>query len=92
MNADREEFLNNTTILGVVTFINQLKRDAIQTISTLAEAEINTKIITGDNIFLGVQTAFLTGMIANDKKVIIVEGSKYDRETGSIELLELTHS
>ena len=71
-NAEREDFLKGTTILGVVTFINQLKSDAIQTINALAEAEINTKIITGDNIFLGVQTAFMTGMIPNDKKVIIV--------------------
>lgn len=66
----------------MVTFINQLKHDAVQTISTLGEAEIITKIITGDNIFLGVQTAFMTGMIPGDKKVIVVEGSKYNPSSG----------
>lgn len=82
MNSEREHFLRDTTILGVVTFINQLKHDAVQTISTLGEAEIITKIITGDNIFLGVQTAFMTGMIPGDKKVIVVEGSKYNPSSG----------
>ena len=72
MNAERKNFLKDTTILGVVTFVNQLKSDAIQTINALAQAEINTKIITGDNIFLGVQTAFMTGMLPNDKNIIIV--------------------
>lgn len=70
-------------MLGVVTFINQLKNDAVSTITTLMNAEITTKIITGDNIFLGIQTAFATGMIPRDKPVIVVEGSKYDRNTGA---------
>lgn len=70
-------------MLGVVTFINQLKNDAVSTITTLMNAEITTKIITGDNIFLGIQTAFATGMIPRDKRVIVVEGSKYDRNTGA---------
>lgn len=63
LHGTREEFLKHTKLLGIVTFVNQLKDDAISTIETLAEAGITTKIITGDNIFLGVQTAFATGMI-----------------------------
>lgn len=68
----REEFLANTNILGVVTFVNQLKSDAVSTISTLAECDINTKIITGDNIFLGVQTAIMIGMIPLQAKVTVI--------------------
>lgn len=69
--------------------MNQLKDDAVSTIATLSEAGISTKIITGDNIFLGIQTAFTTGMISNDKKIIVVEGSKYNRATKELESLEL---
>jgi magnesium-transporting ATPase (P-type) len=50
----------------------------------LAEAGISTKIITGDNIFLGVQTAFATGMIGQEKRVVVVEGSKYDKDNNTL--------
>ena len=58
----------------------------------LANADINTKIITGDNIFLGVQTAFSTGIINPSKTVIVVEGSNYNTITGGAEVLELSHN
>lgn len=35
MNLDRSEWLNNTVILGVVTFVNLIKDDAKETISIL---------------------------------------------------------
>ena len=60
---DRADYLKNTKIVGVVTFVNLIKTDARQTIDTLASCDISTKIITGDNIFLGIQTAFMTGML-----------------------------
>ena len=63
MKAERSDFLNNTRILGVVTFINLIKTDARETVDTLTNCDISTKIITGDNIFLGIQTAFMTGML-----------------------------
>lgn len=50
-------------MLGVVTFVNQLKEDARSTVRALSQAQIHTKIITGDNIFLGIQTAILSGML-----------------------------
>ena len=84
--------MKNTTILGVVTFVNQLKHDAVETIAALSHADINTKIITGDNIYLGVQTALMTGMIPNDKRIIILEGNKYNPQNNSVEVLELTRS
>ena len=72
LSADRSEFLKSTEIVGVVTFVNRLKEDAVRTIATLTEAGIAAKIITGDNIFLGVQTAFETGMIAADRRVVVL--------------------
>lgn len=76
LRADRETFLKSIEIAGVVTFINLLKEDAHSTISTLSEADISTNIITGDNIFLGVQTAFTVGMIPPRTKVVVLEGAK----------------
>ncbi len=67
-----------------MTFVNQLKADARSTISTLAECSINTKIITGDNIFLGVQTAMMVGMIPEHSKITVLEGKKYSKATNSI--------
>jgi P-type E1-E2 ATPase len=81
--------LIDTSILGVVTFANQLKADAKSTIGTLAECDINTKIITGDNLFLGVQTAIMVGMIPLQAKVTVIEGKKYDKTTNSVEVLHL---
>jgi len=73
----------------VVTFVNLLKDDAKSTITTLTEAEINTKIITGDNIFLGIQTAIFTGMIEQNDKVIVIEGRNYDSLSNSCDVIEL---
>ncbi len=70
--AERSSFLKAIDILGVVTFTNPLKQDARETIQNLSQSEITTKIITGDNIFLGVQTAMMTGMIPLQTSVIVV--------------------
>ena len=75
--AEREAFLEGVTMLGVAAFGNQLKDDAVETITALNECAVNTKIITGDNIFLGVKTAMMTGMIQPGQKVVVLEGSKY---------------
>jgi magnesium-transporting ATPase (P-type) len=40
-----------------VTFANALKPDSVQTIAALTAAEIKTKIVTGDSIFVAIQTA-----------------------------------
>lgn len=82
--------MKNINILGVVTFVNLLKDDAQSTIRTLTECEINTKIITGDNIFLGVQTALLTGMIPVNTRIMVLEGAKCKPEKTDItELIKL---
>jgi P-type E1-E2 ATPase len=67
----------------LVTFYNKLKTDAVSTISALHAAEIDTKIITGDNLFLGVKIAFMTGIIRPEDRVIVLEGSRFDIKTGS---------
>jgi hypothetical protein len=53
------------------------------------QSDINTKIITGDNIFLGVQTAIMVGMIPPQAKITIIEGRKYNKDTNRLEVLHL---
>lgn len=67
--------MKDTAILGIVSFVNLLKHDAKETIELLSANEINTKIITGDNIYLGVQTAIIVGMIPSNASIAILEGS-----------------
>jgi cation-transporting ATPase 13A2 len=50
----RESFLENTRLIGLVTFENELKPDTPDTIRSLREAGINCKMITGDGIFIAV--------------------------------------
>lgn len=75
--------------MGVVTFVNHLKSDAKSTISTLTECDINTKVITGDNIFLGVRTTFMAGIIPLKAKVSVIEGKHYNKSNNSVKLLHL---
>lgn len=72
MKLDRSEFIRSVRIIGVVTFVNLVKTDARQTIDILTDCGISTKIITGDNIFLGIQTAFMTGMLPQNASVGVV--------------------
>ena len=67
-----------------------MKTDAVETIRTLTECAVNTKIITGDNIFLGVKTAMMTGMVPPDHRVVVVEGVKYDPHNSHAEVTELS--
>lgn len=52
-----------TSLFGLVTFSNALKEDAAETIAILAAAEIKAKIVTGDNLFVAIQTALTLGIV-----------------------------
>ena len=87
MKSDRLSFLKNTKILGLVTFVNKLKSDAHNTIFNLEDSGVNTKMITGDNIFLGIKTAFVAGIIDQNKKIIVVEGHRFDKSSNGVTVL-----
>ena len=57
LNLEREEMEKDFTLMGIVTFDNSLKEDCVQTIQSLKEADIEAKIITGDNIYIAIETA-----------------------------------
>lgn len=77
LNKDREEFLRNIEMLGVVTFSNALKDDTLHTISTLQRCGINTRMITGDNVFVAVEVAFQSGILDQQEPVLVLSGGKF---------------
>lgn len=72
----REVFEHGITQLGLVAFENKLKHDTRQTIDKLVLAGIEPKIITGDNIFIAVETGVRAGVISADDSVLLLEGRK----------------
>jgi P-type E1-E2 ATPase len=59
-----------------VTFENSLKIDTPATVSELKDAGIDCKMITGDGIFIAVQTAVRAGIIHSKEKILVIEGRK----------------
>jgi magnesium-transporting ATPase (P-type) len=62
--------------LGIVAFENKLKVDTRSTIDKLVESDIEPKMITGDNIFIAVETGFRAGILKEGEKVVLFEGRK----------------
>ena len=50
----------------MVAFSNSLKKDTISTIRSLKDAQIEVKVVTGDNIYVGVETAMRAGIIGEE--------------------------
>lgn len=65
-------FEENITPLGLIAFENKLKGDTRQTIERLKEAGIESKIITGDNIFIAVETGVRAGILQSTEQVILI--------------------
>lgn len=58
-------------MLGLVSFVNKLKAETQQVIERLrGECGIDVKMITGDNVYTAVQTAFSSGIILPTERVL----------------------
>jgi P-type E1-E2 ATPase len=58
----------------LVSFVNVLKPDAAAVVGRLkAEVGVDVKMITGDNIYTAVQTAFKSGILAQHQSIAICE-------------------
>lgn len=79
-------------MLGVVAFENKLKDDTVDTLRKLMDAHIEPKIITGDNIFIAVETALRTGILPHGSKILLFEGRKQRGVNGMYNGIVLTHS
>ena len=52
---------------------NKLKPETTPTVSVLREAAIRSLMITGDNLLTGVAVARMSGMVAEDHSVILLQ-------------------
>ena len=68
----------NVNILGLVAFENKLKEDTYDTMKKLVNANIEPKMITGDNIYIAVETARRGGILKPHEKVVFLEGAKQE--------------
>lgn len=62
--------------MGLAAFENKLKVDTRSTIDKLNESDIESKMITGDNIFIAVETGFRAGILRENEKIVLLEGRK----------------
>lgn len=80
MQIEREHFETNTDNLGLIAFENNLKNETVEAMERLRASGISSKMITGDNGFIAVETARRAGIITSFDKVIILEGHNQTRE------------
>ena len=80
MKADRELYEEEVKVLGLVAFENKVKSEAREAMQRLRESNIDMKIITGDNIYIAVETALRSGILLENYEVILLEGKKQSWE------------
>jgi magnesium-transporting ATPase (P-type) len=51
-----------------------LKHDSASTIALLSEAGIESRMITGDNIYIAIETSIRCGILARNQEIMVVEG------------------
>ena len=61
----------------MAAFENSLKPETVQTIAALHNADISTRMITGDNIFIAVEIAYQSGILPKNQSVYLVQGKNY---------------
>ena len=76
LTAERSFYEKDVKVLGLVAFENKVKDEAKETMNKLRESNIETKIITGDNIYIAVETALRSGILEEQQKVLLLEGKK----------------
>ena len=62
----------------MLAFDNKVKEEAAELIQKLEVANIESRIITGDNIYVAIETAMRCGILQNER-VTIFEGKKQPR-------------
>lgn len=74
LRLPRETYLKDLEMLGLTSFVNKLKVETPKVIERLRkEVEVDVKMITGDNIYTAVQTAFKAGMLYESDTVVVCE-------------------
>ncbi|CAD7935590.1 unnamed protein product [Amoebophrya sp. A25] len=68
----REDLEKDLTLLGLLKFRNEIKPDSREVIKMLKKAEIATQIITGDNVWAGVNIGRESGIIDAENDYVLV--------------------
>lgn len=79
-HSKRKIYEKDVIILGLLAFQNKIKDEAKETMERLKESSIKAKMITGDNIYIAIDTAIKSGILEKNKKVVILEGKNQRSE------------
>lgn len=66
--------MKNIKILGLISFQNSLKHDSREMIQELIRSNIQPKMITGDNIYIAVESAKRAGILSSEDQIVFLEG------------------
>ncbi|KAL3780294.1 hypothetical protein HJC23_001335 [Cyclotella cryptica] len=69
--VQRSDIENDLTFTGCINFQNTMKHETPSVISELREGNVESAIVTGDNVLTGIYIAKKSGIIAPNKNVII---------------------
>ena len=61
-------------MIGLLVFGNKVKEEAKELIEKLKIANIESRMITGDNIFVAVETAIRCGILNSAEKITVFQG------------------
>ncbi|EGR33257.1 hypothetical protein IMG5_057770 [Ichthyophthirius multifiliis] len=75
-NVKREDIENNLIFLGLLILENQLKDDSAENILILKNAEINCKVVSGDNLLTTVKCAKDSNILDSKDNIIILNSLK----------------
>ena len=72
----RGDCMKGLIMAGLMAFENSLKPDAAETIDLLRQANISSRVITGDNIFIAIETALRCGILQRGQDLTLLQGHK----------------
>ncbi|CAD7925819.1 unnamed protein product [Amoebophrya sp. A25] len=81
--APRAELENDLTFLGFLYFLNDLKVDSAAALAELRHGDIRLVMITGDNLWNGVQVGIKSGLLPKDAIVLAGELVSSDEAASS---------
>ena len=68
----RDDVESNLTFEGVLNFANQMREDTPDVIEQLSEADVQSIMLTGDNLYTGIHIARECGILEDEKKEVIL--------------------
>jgi magnesium-transporting ATPase (P-type) len=67
----RDQVEGGLTFAGVLNFANKMREDTPEVVKQLAAANVQSIMLTGDNLYTGIHIARKSGIIASQKEVLL---------------------